>query len=126
VEYSSFFKMNMVHVHVPSGSTPKDGPSAGITMAASIYSLVTGVKPRSGVAMTGELTLSGKVYPVGGIKEKIIAAKRSNIKEIIIPSENKRDLNEIPAEIRRGLKFHTVSRMDEVISLVFGKSKEKR
>jgi len=118
---SEFFTKNMVHLHVPAGAIPKDGPSAGITMASAIYSMVTGRLIRSGVAMTGELTLIGRVLPVGGIKEKIIAAKRANLREIIIPSENRRDLEEVPEYIRKGIKFHPVETLEEVIEIAFMK-----
>ncbi len=118
-EYSQFFEKNIVHIHVPAGATPKDGPSAGITMAASLYSLVTGKKIRKGVAMTGELTLSGRVLPVGGIKEKVIAAKRMKLKTIILPAENKKDVEEIPEYVKKGLKFILVSELSEVFEVVF-------
>ena len=118
---SEFFTKNMVHLHVPAGAIQKDGPSAGITMASAIYSMVTGRLIRSGVAMTGELTLIGRVLPVGGIKEKIIAAKRANLREIIIPSENTRDLEEVPEYIRKGIKFHPVETLEEVIEIAFMK-----
>ncbi len=118
---STFFHKNDIHIHIPAGATPKDGPSAGITLASSLYSLVTGmvIKPR--LAMTGELTLSGRILPVGGIKEKIIAAKRANMKEIILPQENKKDLGEIPDNIKKGLKFHLIDEMDEAVKIAFKK-----
>ncbi len=94
--FVKFFEKNLVHVHVPAGATPKDGPSAGITMAASLYSLVTGEKIKKGIAMTGELTLSGRVLPVGGIKEKVIAAKRMKLKTVLMLAENKKDRDEMP------------------------------
>ena len=115
------FQENIIHIHVPAGATPKDGPSAGITMATSLYSLMTGKIIRKGLAMTGELTLTGRVFPVGGIKEKIIAAKRAGIKEIILPGENKKDLAEIPEYIKKGMTFHFVNEIDEVIKLAFNK-----
>jgi ATP-dependent Lon protease len=116
------FKNNVVHVHVPAGATPKDGPSAGITIASSIYSVVAGKKIKKGVAMTGELTLTGRVLPVGGIKEKIIAAKKAGLKSIILPGENSRNLNEISENIKRGLKFLLVDDIDQVISAAFEKN----
>lgn len=119
------FDHNVIHLHVPSGATPKDGPSAGITMATSIYSMVTNKKIRPRLAMTGELTLTGRVFPVGGIKEKVIAAKKANLKEVIIPLENKKDLEEIPAYIRKGMNFHLVERLEEVIEIAFGGTKRK-
>lgn len=117
----NFFQQNTVHLHIPAGATPKDGPSAGITMACSIYSLITGKIIRPGLAMTGELTLSGSVLPVGGIKEKVIAARRAGLKEIILPATNEKDLAEIPGYIKKGLKFHTVSDMNDVVRLAFRK-----
>lgn len=122
---AALFKDHTVHLHVPSGATPKDGPSAGITMASSIYSLATGevVKPR--MAMTGELTLSGRVLPVGGVKEKVIAARRAGLRTVIMPDENKKDLADIPAYIRKGMSFHFVKEMKEVLEIAFGSRKTK-
>lgn len=120
-----FFQNKVIHIHVPAGATPKDGPSAGITMASSLFSLVKHVTLRKGVAMTGELTLSGRVLPVGGIKEKIIAAKRSQLREIILPRENKKDLTEIPDYVKRGIRFYFVDDMNEVISIAFTKGKKR-
>ncbi len=119
------FEEHLVHVHVPEGATPKDGPSAGVTMASSIYSMITGLKGRNDLAMTGELTLSGRVLPVGGIKEKVIAAKRAEIRHIIIPSENKKDLEDIPDYVKKGLTFHLVSDIIEVLDISFGKKRVK-
>ena len=113
------FENNTVHLHVPAGATPKDGPSAGITMASAMLSLVTGKKLKSRLAMTGELSLVGNVLPVGGIKEKMIAAKRAKMREIILPEENKKDLNEIPEHIKKGLSFHLVRTMDDVVEHLF-------
>jgi ATP-dependent Lon protease len=121
-----FFLQHALHLHIPAGATPKDGPSAGITMACSIYSLVAGKMVRPGMAMTGELTLSGRVLPVGGVKEKIIAARRAYLREIILPAQNKKDLSEIPAYIKRGLKFHLVEDMDQVLGLAFNKKKKEQ
>ena len=105
------------HIHVPEGATPKDGPSAGITMLTSLVSLFTQKRVKKSLAMTGEITLRGKVLPVGGIKEKILAAKRSKIKEIILCKENKKDIEEINPKYVKGLKFHYVSEMHEVIAI---------
>jgi len=113
------FEKNFIHLHVPAGATPKDGPSAGITMASAMLSLVTGKKIKNRLAMTGELSLIGNVLPVGGIKEKVIAAKRARMKEIILPKENQKDLSEIPDYIKKGITFHPVSTMDEVLELIF-------
>ncbi len=106
-----------VHIHVPEGATPKDGPSAGITMLTSLVSLYTQRKVKKSVAMTGEITLRGKVLPVGGIKEKILAAKRAHIKEIILCEENRRDVEDIKEEYLDGLTFHYVKEMSQVIEL---------
>ncbi|WP_047414314.1 endopeptidase La [Cellulophaga sp. Hel_I_12] len=116
IEPSVFEKYN-VHIHVPEGATPKDGPSAGITMLTSLVSLFTQKKVKKSLAMTGEITLRGKVLPVGGIKEKILAAKRARIKEIILCVENKRDILEIKEDYLKGLTFHYVSEMHEVIQV---------
>ena len=114
-----------VHIHVPEGATPKDGPSAGIAMLTSLVSVFTQRKIRTRLAMTGEITLRGKVLPVGGIKEKILAAKRANIKEIILCKENRKDIEEIKPKYLKGLKFHYVTEMKEVIELALLKQKVK-
>lgn len=106
-----------VHLHLPAGATPKDGPSAGITMALALYSLATQKTIRSTLAMTGELSLTGKVLPVGGIKEKVLAAKRAGIKEIILPKQNEKDLKEVPDRHRKGLQFYPVSSFAEVLKI---------
>jgi ATP-dependent Lon protease len=106
-----------IHLHVPEGATPKDGPSAGIAMLTSLVSVLTQKKVKKNIAMTGEITLRGKVLPVGGIKEKILAAKRANIKEIILCSENKADIDEIKTEYLSGLQFHYVKDMQEVLAI---------
>jgi len=121
-----FFDDNVIHLHVPAGATPKDGPSAGITMATSLYSLTTGRLVKNNIAMTGELTLTGRVLPVGGVKEKVIAAKRAHMKHIILPSDNRKDYEEIPDYIKKGLRFSFVREVEEVFELVFaGKAKAK-
>ena len=122
---SSIFPNYNVHIHVPEGATPKDGPSAGITMLTSLVSLFTQRKVKKSVAMTGEITLRGKVLPVGGIKEKILAAKRAKIKEIILSAENKADIEDINAQYLKGLKFHYVTEMSEVIDLAITKQRVK-
>ncbi|MDP3353657.1 MAG: endopeptidase La [Flavobacteriaceae bacterium] len=114
-----------VHMHVPEGATPKDGPSAGITMLTSLVSVYTQRKVKSNLAMTGEITLRGKVLPVGGIQEKILAAKRANIKEIILCEENRKDIEEIKQDYLKGLKFHYVKEMKEVVKLALLKQKVK-
>jgi ATP-dependent Lon protease len=116
IEAGIFDKYN-VHIHVPEGATPKDGPSAGVTMLTSLVSLFTQKKVKKSLAMTGEITLRGKVLPVGGIKEKILAAKRARIKEILLCEENRRDIEEIKADYLKGLTFHYVSDMKDVIKL---------
>lgn len=103
-----------IHIHVPEGAIPKDGPSAGITMATSLASALTQRKVKANLAMTGEITLRGKVLPVGGIKEKILAAKRAGIKEIILCKDNQKDIEEIPAIYLKGLTFHYVTDIKEV------------
>ena len=113
----SIFDQYNVHIHVPEGATPKDGPSAGITMLTSLVSLFTQKKVKKSIAMTGEITLRGKVLPVGGIKEKILAAKRARIKEIILCEENRRDIEEIKEEYVKGLTFHYVKEMSDVIDI---------
>ncbi|MEK6155223.1 endopeptidase La [Flavobacteriaceae bacterium 3-367] len=115
-----------VHIHVPEGATPKDGPSAGITMLTSLVSLFTQKKVKKSLAMTGEITLRGKVLPVGGIKEKILAAKRARIKEIILSEENRRDILEIKEEYLKGLSFHYVTDMSEVIDIAITDQKVKK
>jgi ATP-dependent Lon protease len=111
------FENYNIHIHVPEGATPKDGPSAGITMLTALSSLLTQRKVKSHLAMTGEITLRGKVLPVGGIKEKILAAKRADIKEIILCVDNKRDVDEINADYLKGIKFHFVDNMNEVLKI---------
>jgi len=111
------FAQNDLHVHVPEGAIPKDGPSAGITMATAILSALTMRPVRSGLAMTGEITLRGQVLPIGGLKEKILAARRAHIDTIVFPKLNKKDLDEVPVHLRRGMSFHMVDNVDEVLAL---------
>jgi ATP-dependent Lon protease len=110
------FDTRDIHVHVPEGATPKDGPSAGIGMATAIISVMTGIPVRHDVAMTGEITLRGRVLPIGGLKEKLLAALRFGIKKVLIPIDNVRDLKEIPENVTKGLEIIPVSRMDEVLN----------
>ncbi|QXP52275.1 endopeptidase La [Cellulophaga sp. HaHa_2_95] len=124
IEADVFEKYN-VHIHVPEGATPKDGPSAGITMLTSLVSLFTQRKVKKSLAMTGEITLRGKVLPVGGIKEKILAAKRARIKELILCEENRKDILEIKEEYLKGLTFHYVTEMHEVVALAITNQKVK-
>ena len=109
------FESRDIHVHVPEGATPKDGPSAGVAMATAIISVMTGVLVRKDVAMTGEITLRGRVLPIGGLKEKLLAALRGGIKTVIIPEENAKDLAEIPDNVKNNLEIHPVSQMEDVL-----------
>ncbi len=115
----SWFEHNSIHLHVPEGATPKDGPSAGITMTVALYSLVTNQVIAPALAMTGELSLKGKVMPIGGLKEKVLAARRNKIKDIIIPQFNKRDLDKFDEQITQGVNFHLVGTIEEVLALAF-------
>ena len=110
-----FYSKVDIHIHVPEGATPKDGPSAGITIATAIASALTRVPVRANVAMTGEITLRGRVLPIGGLKEKLIAALRGGVTTVLIPKENEKDLADIPAAIKRGLEIVSVEHMDEVL-----------
>ena len=116
-EATDFLATHEIHLHLPAGATPKDGPSAGVTMALALYSLATNQMVRGDVAMTGELSLTGKVLPVGGIKEKVLAAKRAGIKTIILPWQNEKDLKEVPERHRKGMKFFPVKHFDEVLKI---------
>lgn len=120
-EADDFLSTHEVHLHLPAGATPKDGPSAGITMALALYSLATNKRLKAGLAMTGELSLTGKVLPVGGIKEKVLAAKRAGIRTIILPKQNEKDLKEVPERHRKGMKFYPVAHFDEVLKVALGK-----
>jgi len=113
----SIFNRKDIHVHLPEGAVPKDGPSAGIGLVTSIVSTLTGVPVRKDIAMTGEVTLRGRVLPIGGLKEKLLAALRGGIKLVLIPAENEKDLAEIPKNIREGLEIIPVSHVDEVLRL---------
>jgi len=120
-----FFEETDIHIHVPAGAIPKDGPSAGITLATALYSAISGRMVKKGFAMTGEITLRGRVLPIGGLKEKALAAVRAGLSHIIIPAENVKDLMKIPKDIRKTIKFHPVKSMDDILPLVFpGKRKE--
>jgi ATP-dependent Lon protease len=118
------FEKRDIHVHVPEGATPKDGPSAGVAMVTAIVSLMTGIPVKRDVAMTGEITLRGRVLPIGGLKEKLLAALRAGIKTVIIPDENAKDLTEIPDELKNALDIRTVSRMEEVLKIAFVRQPE--
>jgi ATP-dependent Lon protease len=109
------FDKRDIHVHVPEGATPKDGPSAGVAMATVIVSMLTGIPVKRDVAMTGEITLRGRVLPIGGLKEKLLAALRGGIKKVLIPADNAKDLADLPASVKNGLEIVPVARMDEVL-----------
>jgi len=115
------FEKNDFHIHVPEGATPKDGPSAGIAMVTSIVSSITGVPVDKNIAMTGEVTLRGHVLPIGGLKEKLLAAHRAGIKKVIIPEDNKKDLAEIPNNVLKNIEIHTVKSVDEVLKIALVK-----
>ena len=117
---AKWFEDNIVHLHIPEGATPKDGPSAGITMATTFVSLLLGKKIKPNLAMTGELSLTGQVLPIGGLREKTVAAKRNKIKIIIIPKANERDLEDIPAHVKQGIKFMPVSDVHQVLEIALG------
>jgi ATP-dependent Lon protease len=110
-------KSREVHIHVPAGAIPKDGPSAGVTMATSLVSAMTRRAARHDVAMTGEITLSGRVLPIGGLKEKVLGAARAGIAEIVLPRENEPELEDLPEEVRRALVFHPVDTLEEVLAI---------
>jgi ATP-dependent Lon protease len=112
-----WFQKRDIHLHIPAGAVPKDGPSAGVTMASALLSLVTGKKIQPRLAMTGELSLVGKVLPVGGIKEKVLAAKRAGIRTILLPRLNEKDLKEVPRLHREGLKLIPLSKVDDVFRI---------
>ncbi|MCG6860149.1 MAG: endopeptidase La [Chromatiaceae bacterium] len=120
----AFFEKAFIHVHVPAGATPKDGPSAGITIASALLSLARN-RPVRRIAMTGEITLTGEVFPVGGVREKLIAARRAGIKELILPEENRGDFDETPEHVRKGLRVHFASRFEDVVPLLFREQRSK-
>ncbi len=126
IKSPEWFERNVIHLHIPEGATPKDGPSAGITMATTFMSLLTERVVKPHVAMTGELDLTGHVMPIGGLREKTVAAKRNGIKTIFIPKANERDLDEIPEHVKSGIKFIPVRHAMEVMTEVFGPKKEKK
>ena len=114
------FEKNDIHIHVPAGAIPKDGPSAGITMLVALVSLLTDRPVRNDVAMTGEITLRGLVLPIGGVKEKVLAARRAGIRNIILPKMNEKDLEEVPESIKHNMKFKFIERVDEAIEICIG------
>ncbi|MBM2837880.1 MAG: ATP-dependent proteinase, Serine peptidase, family [Deltaproteobacteria bacterium] len=119
-----FYEKNDIHIHVPAGAIPKDGPSAGVTMATSLISALTKIPVSKDVAMTGEITLIGRVLPIGGLKEKALAALMAGIKTIIIPSRNKKDLEDIPKELRKKITFIFADHIDDVLKVALLKQKE--
>ena len=114
-----YFKEHDIHIHIPEGAVPKDGPSAGITMATAMLSAITGKKVRADVAMTGEITLRGRVLPIGGLKEKLLAARNAGIKTVCVPAKNEKDVLEISQEITAGLEIVYVDHLDQVIDVAF-------
>jgi ATP-dependent Lon protease len=111
----TIFEKRDIHVHVPEGATPKDGPSAGVAMVTSIVSVLTGIPVKSDIAMTGEITLRGRVLPIGGLKEKLLAALRGGLKTVLIPQDNEKDLAEIPDNVKRGLKIIAIRTVDQLL-----------
>ncbi len=120
---ATFFEKSQIHIHIPEGATPKDGPSAGITMATALLSLLTSKPVENDLGMTGELTLTGKILPIGGVKEKMIAARRAKLKTLIFPKDNQRDYDELPAYIKKGICVHFVERYEEVFRVAFSKGR---
>jgi ATP-dependent Lon protease len=120
----NFYKKIDIHVHVPEGAIPKDGPSAGVAMTTSIASVLLQKKVRADLAMTGEITLRGRILPVGGIKEKVLAAHRGNIKTVIIPKDNERDLAEVPHNVQKALKIIFAEHIDDVLKIAFVQDEE--
>jgi len=116
-----FYEKNDIHIHFPEGATPKDGPSAGIAITTALVSILTGIPVRADVAMTGEITLRGEVLPIGGLKEKLLAAHRGGIKTVLIPLQNVKDLTDIPENIKNKLDIHPVKWIDEVLALALEK-----
>ena len=121
-----FFKKHDIHIHIPEGAVPKDGPSAGITMATAMLSAITDKKVRADLAMTGEITLRGRVLPIGGLKEKLLAAKNAGIRTVLVPRENKKDVDELSSEITKGLEIIPVSQMEEVLKIALMRTRRKK
>jgi ATP-dependent Lon protease len=118
------FEKTDIHLHVPAGAVPKDGPSAGVTIAAALASLLTGRRVRDDVGMTGEITLRGQVLPVGGVKEKVLAAHRAGLKTVILPKQNEKDLDDIPEEVRHSLNFVLAEQVDDVFRAALASGKQ--
>ncbi len=121
-EESKFFNENFIHLHVPAGATPKDGPSAGITMACALFSLAKNQPIVKNLAMTGEISLTGLVMPIGGLKEKVIAAKRAKVSTLVFPADNEEDWDELDDHIKEGITPHFASRFEEVLKICFPKN----
>ena len=119
-----FYKTTDLHIHIPEGATPKDGPSAGVTMTTAMLSALTGAKVRHDVAMTGEVTIRGRVLPIGGLQEKVLAAKKAGVKTVVLPKENEKDLAEISEEIKEGLEFVLAKDMDDVLRHALAKGED--
>jgi ATP-dependent Lon protease len=122
---TDFYKNKDIHIHVPEGATPKDGPSAGVTMTTAIISALTGIPVKQCVAMTGEVTLRGDVLAIGGLKEKSLAALKEGISTIVVPAENHADVTELPEAVRNGMEIIEVSKVDEVLAVALAKDKKK-
>ena len=122
---ADFYQKNDIHIHLPEGATPKDGPSAGITMATSIASALMRIPVRKNVAMTGEITLRGNVLPIGGVKEKVLAAHRAQIKKVILPAQNKKDMEDVPEEPKREMEFVFVEHVQQVFDQALLPASEK-
>jgi ATP-dependent Lon protease len=120
------FDRSDFHIHIPAGAIPKDGPSAGVTLTCSLVSLLTGLPVKQELAMTGEVTLRGKILPVGGIKEKVIAAKSAGIKQVILPTKNEKDLEDVSETVRDALSFHFVDEVEHALDLAFGDALRNR
>ena len=119
---NNFLLDNRVHLHVPEGATPKDGPSAGCTIVTAVISLATGVPVRQNLAMTGEISLRGKILAVGGIKEKVIAAKRAGVDTVILPADNRKDFDDLPSLVKNGVTVHFAETYQDVYDIAFGSS----
>ncbi len=113
-----FYKTKDLHIHIPEGATPKDGPSAGVTMCTAMISTLTGIPVRKDIAMTGEITLRGNVLPVGGIREKVLAAHRAGIRKVLLPRENERDIDDIPEKVRKKMEFVLLDTVDDALKEV--------